>query len=88
MISAESNFESLKFNPFPGNSILLDDLNDPDAHFFNNSNIDTPYFSPNEASRFLERPSENNYFSALNKNTRRLSKKFEKLQISSPFNKI
>ena len=47
--SKMSDYENLKFNPFSPNSILLDNLSDPD-HF---TKLETNYFSPDEAKNSL-----------------------------------
>ena len=53
MTSNERYYEDLKFNPFQSNSILIDNFSDPDYNLFNESNLqnlDTPYYSVDEAS--------------------------------------
>ena len=50
--SKMSDYENLKFNPFSPNSILLDNLSNPDLNFFSGehfTNLETNYFSPEEA---------------------------------------
>ena len=68
-------FEDLRYDPFlSNNSVLLDNLTDPDENFFNNNNfksiINTPYFLPDEARNFIH-TFEKNSFSALHINIRK-----------------
>ena len=57
MTASQQNptFEDLRYDPFlSNNSVLLDNLTDPDENFFNNNNfksINTPYFLPDEARK-------------------------------------
>ena len=80
--TSNNNFENQCFNPFEKNSVLLDNLSDPDFNFFNDNNlrmIDTQYFSPDDISTQLITSSENS-FSVLHVNIRSISKNFEKLK--------
>ena len=77
--SDKKKIENKCFNPFEGNSIILDNLSDPDFNFFNDNNlkmIDTQYCSPND---ILITSSENS-FSVLHVNIRSITKNLEKLK--------
>ena len=79
-----TDFETLKFSPFntSQNSILLDNLSDPDIQFFNKNNLqnfDTPYFNTDEVNTCLQ-TAENTDFSVLHVNIRSLSSNFDKLK--------
>ena len=37
--TSDNNFENQCFNPFEKNSVLLDNLSDPDFNFFNDNNL-------------------------------------------------
>ena len=49
-----TDFESLTFNPFDTqNTILMDNLSDPDINFYNKNNLehfDTPYLNSEEVN--------------------------------------
>ena len=80
--ASDNNFENQCFNPFERNSVLLDNLSDPDFNFFNDNNlktINTQYCSPDDINTQLITSSENS-FSVLHVNIRSISKNFEKLK--------
>ena len=77
MTSNERYYEDLKFNPFQSNSILIDNFSDPD---YNLQNLDTPYYSVEEASEHF-RHKETNSFSVLHLNIRSLNKNFENFKL-------
>ena len=79
---SSDNFENMSFDPFQRNSVLLDNLSDPDFNFFNNNNLEavnTKYFSLDELESHLSTADEKN-FSLLHINIRSMSKNFEKLK--------
>ena len=77
----ESLFENLKFNPFStDNSVLIDNLTDPDVNLFNEStlqNLDTPFLNVEEAKTKLSSFKSVNSFHILHLNIRSLNKNFE-----------
>ena len=79
---SSDNFENMSFDPFQRNSVLLDNLSDPDFNFFNDNNLEavnTKYFSLDELESHLSTADEKN-FSLLHINIRSMSKNFEKLK--------
>ena len=75
---SSDNFENTSFDPFQRNSILLDNLSDPDFNFFNNNNLEvvnTKYFSLDEIGSQLSTAEVNN-FSLLHINIWSMSKNF------------
>ena len=79
---ADTNFENLKFDPINNNSLLLDNLSDPDFNLFsqNFETINTPYFHPEDLASHLT-CDKSNSFSVLHVNVRSLSKNFSKLKL-------
>ena len=79
MNNQNSTFETLKFNPYDSENLLLDNNSDPDENFFKESYFtDTKYFSAEEAKLKLS-CSKSNSFSLLHLNIRSLQKNFDKL---------
>ena len=79
MNNQNSTFETLKFNPYDSENLLLDNHSDPDENFFKESYLtDTKYFSAEEAKLKLF-CSKSNSFSLLHLNIRCLQRNFDKL---------
>ena len=79
MNNQNSTFETLKFNPYDSENLLLDNNSDPDENFFKESYFtDTKYFSAEEAKLKLS-CSKSNSFSLLHLNIRSLQRNFDKL---------
>ena len=75
MNKQNSTFETLKFNPYDSENLLLDNNSDPDENFFKESYFaDTNYFSAEEAKLKMS-CSKGNSFSLLDPNIRSLQKK-------------
>ena len=77
------SFENLKFNPFQCNSILSDNISDPDFNLFtenNLQNLDTKYYTVEETSTYFQQL-KTQTFSILNLNIRSLNKNFEKFKL-------
>ena len=84
---ADLNFENLKFDPINDNSILLDNLSDPDFNLYaenlyaeNLQSLETQYFLPEELTNELKSDKPHS-FSVLHVNVRSLSKHFDKLKL-------
>lgn len=61
-MNRQNIFETLKFNPFDFKSLLLDESNEQDENFFNESHFtDTNYFSTKEAKLRISRSESNSY---------------------------
>ena len=79
MNNQNSTFETLKFNPYDSENLLLDNNSDPDENFFKESYFtDTKYFSAEEA-KLKPSCSKSNSFSLLHLNIRSLQRNFDKL---------
>ena len=79
MNNQNSALETLKFNPYDSENLLLDNNSDPNENFFKESNFtDTKYFSVEEAKLKLS-CSKSNSFSLLRLNIRSLQRNFDKL---------
>ena len=74
-MATQADFENLEFNPFQvQNTILLNNLKDPDSNFFNALTIDMKYYSP-DVNMF--EITETDKFSILHLNIRSMQKNFE-----------
>ena len=79
MNNQNSTFETLKFNPYDSENLLLDNNSDPDENFFKESYFtDTKYFSAEKANLKLS-CIKSNSFSLLHLNIRSLQRNFDKL---------
>ena len=79
MNKQNSTFEILKFSPYNSENLLLDNNNDPDENFCEESYFaDTSYYSTEEAKQ-KSSYSKSNSFSLLHLNIRSLQKNFDKL---------
>ena len=78
-----TDFESLTFNSFDTqNTILMDNLSDPDINFYNKNNLehlDTPYLNSEEVNDRFQTIDDND-FSVLHINIRSMAANFEKLK--------
>ena len=74
------NFEGLSFNPFDtSNNILLNNLSDPDAQFFNEGffqDFNAPYYSTEQFTCELQKNKVSD-FSVLHVNIRSFNQNFE-----------
>ena len=79
---ADLNFENLKFDPINDNSILLDNLSDPDFNLYaeNLQSLETQYFLPEDLTNDLKSDKPHS-FSVLHVNVRSFSKYFDKLKL-------
>ena len=75
-----SNFENVKANLFPVNSIV-DEACDPDANFFNDKldDLDSPFYSQDQLTQFSDRLT-NESFSIFHLNIRSLNKNIDNLR--------
>ena len=79
MTTADSSlFENLSFNPFNFESILLNNIQDPDENLTENF-IDCSYFTPNELKDTLGIPHKS--FSIISFNIRSMKKSLTSLRI-------
>ena len=53
MNQIKSDFEDISFNPFNKLDSLFEDLNDPESHYFDETDYDSKYFPVNEINTFL-----------------------------------
>ena len=79
MNNQNSTFETLKFNPYDSENLLLDNNSDPDENSFKESYFtDTKYFSAEEVKLKLS-CSKSNSFSLLHLNIRSLQRNSDQL---------
>ena len=65
MNQIKSNFEDIFFNRFDKLDSLFEDPNDPDSHYFDETDYELKYFHMNEINTFLNNLTcHENFFSA------------------------
>ena len=53
MNQIKSDFEDISFNLFNKSDPLFEDPNDPDSHYFDETDYDSKYFHVNKINAFL-----------------------------------